>query len=132
MLEDRLEKLFKNYYKHLHKEDNVLRKEVVFDAEDDYLEVGVVNELTAPIPKLFSAIEKELCPGIEKVAAYIDGSLSDKEKVAIDKHIKGCKKCRKLVEDGKALMGLKNQDSLPDVPHQIDQKISENIRKYLQ
>lgn len=123
MKEDSLDKLFKGYFK------SQRPKRARGDVSIDRIECSdTLYSIAMP-----ASAEKETCPDITILGAYIEGALDDEERSQIAAHIKKCKKCRESIESASITLDEMRENRLEKTPDDLSSdtssRISDSTRK---
>lgn len=51
-----------------------------------------------------------MCPDDETLAAFMDGTLADPERIRVSEHLNYCPRCYKLVSETRAVLQMEQRD----------------------
>lgn len=110
--EDKLDKLFKGYYKSKPAGHNAIHAD--FDMSESNI---------SKVEGICSSRE-ETCPEIAMLSAYVEGSLGKTEMESISLHIAHCKTCKEKVESASKTMKDMQENRLEKAPGHLSIDIS--------
>ena len=121
-----LEKLFKGYF---HPKLKGLESEIKFSRDVKFSSYSdELSVLRSPMAKFEMGV---VCPSIEQLGAYIDGSLDSESKKILSDHVEKCAKCRLVIEAGQESMRLLGEDALDEVPGPLHDKTTKKVSERL-
>ena len=123
-----LEKLFKGYFRSKLKG---LESEIKFASRDGIRFSSYSDELSVLRSPMAKFEKGAVCPSIEELGAYIDGSLDGESKKILSDHVEKCAKCRLVIEAGQESMRLLGEDALDEVPGPLHDKTTKKVSEHL-
>ena len=122
----KLEKLFKGYF---HPKLKGLESEIQFSRGLRFSSYSdKLSVLRSPTAKFEKGV---VCPSIEQLGAYIDGSLDSESKKMHSSHVEKCAKCRLVIEAGQESMRLLAENALDEVPGPLHDKTTKKVSEHL-
>lgn len=120
---DRLDSLFKEYFRHKRRSstDELLQVCDFEMSEMSRSETMNYSLLDAQPPK------KAACPSPETLGAYIELLLDAKEKASVSDHLSKCKKCKDEVNSASNAIRLYKEGTLEKAPGSISQDILKKL-----
>jgi mycothiol system anti-sigma-R factor len=62
---------------------------------------------------------------VKQLWDYLDGTLADNDRAAIEEHLSFCRRCCGEVEFGEELRGFLSQHAAEEVPFEVRQRLTE-------
>lgn len=60
---------------------------------------------------------------VERLSAYLDGALSEAERLEVEAHLAGCEECRRILDDLRTLSADLRAERVPEVPLDLERRI---------